>query len=98
MTATNYTPPSPVFSFTDGLPTGLSFVGATLSGTLTVAGSFPFTALAVNANGFAANRVYPLLVNDSSAPVITPVITPILDSGGQLVHRLKHAQLQSHDH
>jgi Regulator of chromosome condensation (RCC1) repeat len=83
MTATNYTPPSPVLSLTGGLPNGLGFVGATLSGTPTAAGSFPLSATAVDANGFAATQAYTLLVtSDSTAPVITPVITGTLGSNG----------------
>jgi alpha-tubulin suppressor-like RCC1 family protein len=82
LTANLYTPPSPVFSLTGSLPTGLSFLTNTLAGTPTLAGSFPLTAQAVDANGFAATQAYTLLINDNTPPVITPVITGTLGNNG----------------
>ena len=51
------------FSLTGSLPNGLSFSGATLSGTPTQTGSFPITVTATDANGCTGNRNYTLVIN-----------------------------------
>lgn len=70
------------FSLSSGaLPAGMSVNSAgVLSGTPTVAGTFNFTVLATDGNGFTGSRGYSLLVN---APSITlaPVTLPA-GSGG----------------
>lgn len=64
-----------MFSLTGTLPGGLGFLTDTLSGTPTVAGSFPLTAKALDANGFAATQAYTLAVTDNTAPVITGILS-----------------------
>ncbi len=51
------------FSLTGALPSGLTFAGATLSGTPTQTGSFPITVTATDANGCTGSRNYTLLIN-----------------------------------
>jgi fibronectin type 3 domain-containing protein len=59
-----------VFTLTGTLPTGLTFTGATLSGTPTQLGSFPITVTANDSNGCPGIANYTLLVQlaDGSAP------------------------------
>ncbi len=56
------------FSLLGTLPTGLSFSGATLSGTPTQTGSFPINVTATDANGCTGSRAYTLVIN---CPAIT---------------------------
>lgn len=67
------------FSLSSGaLPAGMSVNSAgVLSGTPTVAGTFNFTVLATDGNGFTGSRGYSLLVN---APTIT--LAPVTLPGG----------------
>lgn len=67
------------FSLSSGaLPVGISFSSAgVLSGTPTVSGTFNFTVLATDGNGFTGSRGYSLLVN---APTIT--LAPATLPGG----------------
>ncbi|MBI3230571.1 MAG: VCBS repeat-containing protein, partial [Burkholderiales bacterium] len=51
------------FSLTGILPTGITFSGATLSGTPTQTGSFPITVTATDSNGCTGNRGYTLVIN-----------------------------------
>ncbi|MBP6820062.1 MAG: putative Ig domain-containing protein [Acidobacteria bacterium] len=57
------------FSLTGALPTGITFSGATLSGTPTQSGSFPITVTATDANGCTGSRDYTLLINCQSLTV-----------------------------
>lgn len=51
------------FTLVGTLPTGMSFSSATLSGTPTQGGSFPFTLTATDANSCTGNQTYTLIVN-----------------------------------
>ena len=51
------------FSLTGTLPTGLSFSGATLSGTPTQSGNFPITVTATDQNNCTGSRSYTLVIN-----------------------------------
>ncbi|MFN0110617.1 MAG: putative Ig domain-containing protein [Blastocatellia bacterium] len=66
---------STTFALTGTLPTGLSFSGATLSGTPTQTGSFPIMVTATDANGCAGSRAYTLIINCSGVTV-TPTTIP----------------------
>ncbi len=50
-------------------PAGLSFSGATLSGTPTSVGTFSFTASVTDANGFSASSLFSLVVNGPATPL-----------------------------
>ena len=57
------------FALTGTLPAGLTFSGATLSGTPTQSGSFPITVTATDANGCTGSRGYTLVINCQSITV-----------------------------
>ncbi len=57
------------FNLTGTLPTGLSFAGATLSGTPTQAGSFPITVTATDAGNCTGSRGYTLVISCSTITV-----------------------------
>ncbi|KFN43213.1 beta-propeller fold lactonase family protein [Arenimonas oryziterrae] len=83
---TPYPVPTPAFGLIAGaLPTGVTLsASGVLSGTPTLAGSYSFTIQAEDANGFVAQRAYSLVVTspDTTAPVITPVITGLAGTNG----------------
>ena len=75
MSATSYIPPQPQFAVVDGaLPAGLDLHASTgaLSGTPTADGSFAFTVLARDANGFTAVRAYTLEVTGALLTALGP--------------------------
>jgi len=59
------------FSQTGALPTGMSFVGDTLSGTPTQAGGFPIIVTATDANGCSGSQAYSLVITNPALPCIT---------------------------
>ncbi|MDX2044585.1 MAG: putative Ig domain-containing protein [Acidobacteriota bacterium] len=63
------------FNLTGSLPTGLSFAGATLSGTPTQTGSFPITVTATDANGCTGSRNYTLTINCQTYSVLPVTIS-----------------------
>jgi large repetitive protein len=65
---------------TSPLPTGLNFAGTVISGTPTVAGSFPITLTATNSTGQTGTATLTLTVN-SPAPVITSAPTATATEG-----------------
>jgi YVTN family beta-propeller protein len=76
---------SPVLALVGDLPPGLSMdASGLISGTPTQAGSYDFTVLAEDANGFHAEADYTIVIN-LSAPIITPQITGTMGSNGWYV-------------
>jgi len=59
------------FTQTGTLPTGMSFVGDTLSGTPTQAGGFPIQVTATDANGCGGGQAYSLVITNPALPCIT---------------------------
>jgi hypothetical protein len=68
------------FSLTGTLPAGMSFSGATLSGTPTQVGNFPITVTATDANGCSGSRGYTLVIN--CAFTINPTSQTFPAAGG----------------
>ncbi len=62
------------FSLTGALPTGLTFSGATLSGTPTQSGSFPITVTATDSNNCTGSRSYTLLINCQTISILPATI------------------------
>jgi hypothetical protein len=58
------------------LPSGITFSGATLSGTPTQTGSFPISITATDANGCTATRNYTLIINCQAITVNPATIPP----------------------
>ncbi len=75
------------FSLTGALPSGLTFAGATLSGTPTQTGSFPITVTATDANGCTGSRSYTLLINCQGF-TINPAALPAGTLGTAYNHTL----------
>lgn len=76
---------SPVLVVDGELPPGLSIdESGLISGTPTQDGSFAFTAMAEDANGFHAEADYTINVN-LSAPIITPQLSGTLGTNGWYV-------------
>jgi len=58
------------FTFTSpNAPSGLNFNGATLSGTPSTVGSYGFTVVASDANGFAVSSAFTLIVTGPASPL-----------------------------
>ncbi|MGH9803351.1 MAG: beta strand repeat-containing protein, partial [Blastocatellia bacterium] len=64
------------FALTGTLPTGITFSGATLSGTPTQSGSFPVTVTATDSNGCTGSRNYTLVIGCQSLAVNPAAIPP----------------------
>ncbi len=64
------------FNLTGTLPTGLSFAGATLSGTPTQAGSFPITVTATDAGNCTGSRAYTLVIGSCPTITVNPATLP----------------------
>lgn len=80
-----YVPRNPALVLEGDLPPGLAWDGAgNISGTPTVPGSFSFTVVGEDANGFHAEREYTISTG-VSPPVITPVLTGTLGTNGWYV-------------
>lgn len=60
------------FSEIGALPNGMTFSGGVLAGTPTVAGIFPITAVAIDANGCAASSPYTVAVTFNDVPSTHP--------------------------
>jgi uncharacterized protein YhjY with autotransporter beta-barrel domain len=77
ITAAGGTGPYTYTVSTGALPAGLTLTNAgVLSGTPTAAGSFSFTVTATDANTYAVNRVYTLVVTAQPTIVVGPVTLP----------------------